>query len=76
MPKVKKVAVLTTILEQIQKENDLVKVRKICLDRVETSKVNPTGKAKMVQILTDTPDRKLLASIYNLILKYEGNGVI
>ena len=71
-----KTSVLGSILDQIQAEPDQEKVRAMCLERIKASRVNVEDKTKMVQILTNVAQRKLQFCIYDLILKYEGNGVI
>lgn len=74
MSSFEKESTLIPALQQILKEKNPIKVKKLAITKILESKVNPTSKQKMVKMLTQAQDP--IACIYNLILKYEGKGVL
>lgn len=69
-------SILLDILDTIRDLQDPTQIRKVCLARIKASKINAADKANMIKYISSTADFKLLSCIYNLILKYEGNGVL
>jgi hypothetical protein len=74
MPSFEKESTLIPALQQILKEKNPAKVKKLAITKILESKVNPASKQKMIKMLTTTHDP--IKCIYNLILKYEGKGVL
>lgn len=75
MPKYEKISTLMTSLkEMLEHQSDPKTIKVLALGQVKTSKVNNVSELSMIQVLEKTKDP--LATVYNLILKYEGNGVI
>jgi hypothetical protein len=73
--KYEKFSTLIPILTDIiSKQSDPEVVRTIALNKIKESKANLVSKLSMVKTLTDSKDP--VNCIFNLILKYEGNGVI
>jgi hypothetical protein len=69
-------SILNNVLESVSGLNDYKKVKEIALNRIKSSKVNEKDKNKMLHIISHKRDWKVVKAIYDLILKYEGEGVI
>ena len=70
-------SILNDILEDIKKETDVKKVRVIVLKRITRSKINNKDKQRMINVINNKKDyNSLVKAIYDLVLKYEGEGVI
>ena len=65
---------MDTLKEMLDQQTQPEIVRTLALEKVKASKVNEASKLSMIQTLERAKDP--LATVYNLILKYEGNGVI
>lgn len=72
--KYEKKSTLLPALQSLLSNTNAEDVRTLAIQKVQDSKVNPTSKASMVQTLEQSKDP--LGAVYNLILKFEGNGVI
>ena len=70
-------SILNDVLDKIKKEKDVEKIKQICYNRIKKSRVNKKDKEKMLEIIESKKDYfSLIKAIYDLILKYEGYGVI
>lgn len=75
MPKYEKISTLMALLtELLANQTNPETIRTMALEKVRASNVNAASKLSMIQTLESAKDP--LATVYNLILKYEGNGVI
>lgn len=69
-------SLLLSILDEIQKEVDPLKVKKLCISRIQNSKIDPLYQVKMIAELKKVKLHKVIQLVYNWILKYEGKGVL
>jgi len=70
-------SILNDILEDIKNEKDIKKIKQICFNRIKNSRVNKKDKGMMLHIISKKDDYfSLMKAVYDLILKYEGDGVI
>lgn len=70
-------SILNDILKDIKEETDVKKIRITALQRITRSKINNKDKQTMIKIINNKKDYKsLVKAIYDLVLKYEGEGVI
>jgi len=70
-------SILNDILEEVKNESDVKKIKDICINRIKNSRINEQDKNKMLHIISNKRDYfSTMKAIYDLILKYEGDGVI
>ena len=70
-------SILNDILELIRNEQDINKIKQICTTKIKNSKIKVRDKNSMIEIINNKKDYfSLVKCIYDLILKYEGDGVI
>ena len=70
-------SVLNDILEDIKGETNIENIKHMALHRIQKSKINQKDKVKMSIIINNKDTHyRVIKSIYDLILKYEGCGVI
>ena len=75
MASYEKLSTLIPILKEVVvNESNPEVVRTLALTKIKESKVNPTSKASMIHTVSRAQD--MVSCIYNLVLKYEGQGVI
>jgi len=70
-------SILNSILEEINKENDVNKIKEIFINRVKNSRINNKDKISMLTTIQKKHDYPwVMKYIYDCLLKYEGDGVI
>lgn len=65
---------IPTLTSVVAHQSNPRAVRELAISKIKDSRVNPTSKVSMIQVLTRCEDP--MRCVYNLILKYEGKGVI
>lgn len=70
-------SILNEVLKEINQLKDEKKIKEICFKRIKNSKINKEDKNKMLFTISNKRGYyKTIKCIYDLILKYEGQGVI
>ena len=70
-------SILNDVLKEINQLKDEKKIKEICYKRIKKSKINIKDKNKMLFTISNKKGYyKTIKCIYDLILKYEGEGVI
>jgi len=70
-------SILNDVLDKIREEKDINRIKQVCIDRIRKSRIKKKDKETMIEIISSKKDYfSLIKAVYDLILKYEGYGVI
>ena len=70
-------SILYSILEDIKQEKNVDRIKQLCYNKIKSSRINKEDKGMMLHIISKKRTHfEVVKAVYDLILKYEGDGVI